>query len=202
MVTMSKYEWVFFDFDGTLIDSLNVMYQVYEQFLNEFGQTGNENEFSNLNGPTLAQIVTYLKKKYSLPNSEKILLEKYQQKVESAFINDVKAFEGRDELLNFLKKNSYKLALVTSSSKNIVNAFLEKNNWIHFFDEIIYGDEIKESKPNPEIYQKCLSKTNASKNKVLVIEDSENGCASAMKIGLKCVNVTGKSNQDIKSLFK
>lgn len=199
---MSKYDWVFFDFDGTLVDNLNVMYQVYEKFLNEFGHSGNQNEFSNLNGPTISQIVNYLKKKYSLPDSEKILFEKYQQKVESSFLNDVKAFEGRDDLLNFLKKNSHKLALVTSSSKKIVCAFLEKNHWMHFFDEIIYGDEIKESKPNPEIYQKCLSKTNASKNKVLVIEDSENGCASAMKIGLKCVNVTGKSNQDIKSLFK
>ena len=55
----------------------------------------------------------------------------------------------------------------------------------------------KNSKPHSDIYKLCLKRSNASKNQVLVIEDSKNGYKSAISAGLKCVIVN-----DINSIKK
>jgi len=104
--------------------------------------------------------------------------------------------KGAEDLLKFLK-NNYKLALVTSSSRKIIDYFLDRNNWRDYFSIIVCGDEIKNSKPHSDIYELCLKRSNTNKNQVLVIEDSKNGFESAINAGLKCEIVN-----DINSIKK
>ena len=63
---MNKIDWLFLDFDGTLVDNLDLMYKIYINFLKRFGKEGNKDEFDKLNGPNLNEIVDYLEKKYNL----------------------------------------------------------------------------------------------------------------------------------------
>ena len=55
MTTNIKIDWIFFDLDGTLADSLPAMYQVYLNYLTDFGQNGSKEEFEELNGPSLVE---------------------------------------------------------------------------------------------------------------------------------------------------
>ncbi len=71
----------------------------------------------------------------------------------------------------------------------------------HFFNIIISGDDVKNSKPNPEIYNLCLSKTKSKKDKILVLEDSKNGYESAVAAGLDCKIIKNKTEKEISSLF-
>ena len=64
-----------FDFDGVIVDSVSSLYEVYIDFLEEFGITGNQEEFNSLNGPKLSEIISFLKNKYHLQKDEKELLE-------------------------------------------------------------------------------------------------------------------------------
>ncbi len=54
---MSCKTGVFFDFDGTIADSLGAMYQCYEEFVISLGGKPGETEFQSLNGPPLAVVV-------------------------------------------------------------------------------------------------------------------------------------------------
>jgi len=198
---MKTYEWVFFDFDGTLADSIDILYDVYVKFLKEFGIDGNKNEFEILDGPSLNEIILILKNKYNLSKSVSELLRIYERKLELAYENSIILIPERYELLCFLKNNDYNLALVTSLSQKIVLSFLSKNNLKHFFNMIICGDDVKNSKPNPEIYNLCFSKTKSNKNKILVLEDSKNGYESAIAAGLHCEIIKNKTEKEISSLF-
>ena len=40
-----RFQWIFFDFDGTLVGSIPAMYQIYLKFLKKFGKIGTKNEF-------------------------------------------------------------------------------------------------------------------------------------------------------------
>ena len=53
------------------------------------------------------------------------------------------------------------------------------------FDYIISGESLKESKPNPEIYLKCLEHFNLSAKEAIVVEDSPYGIAAAKRAGLE-----------------
>ena len=193
-VIMSKFEWVFFDLDGTLANSLSVMYQVYDEFLQDYGYHGNKEEFNRLNGPTLFEIIKYLKTKYNLKESIENLRKKYQKKIEQSYIEKVKPADGSENLLKVLKDKGLNLALVTSSTKKISENFLLEHDWKKYFSIIVYGDEILKSKPESDIYNLCLIRTNANKRKVLVVEDSKNGYQSAINAGLQCINISDGKN--------
>ncbi len=189
MAILNKYEWIFFDMDGTLADSINQMYGIYQDFLKEHKLHGTLGEFSKLNGPSLKEIVSYLKKRYTLKENMNKLMVQYEKKMIEAYGNKILPRKGSNRLLTTLKKNNYKLALVTSANKKIATEFIKNNNWKKFFSVIVFGDEVKNSKPKPDIYQLCLKKTRADKKRVIVVEDSENGYKSALNAGLNCVMV-------------
>ena len=59
-------KYIFVDFDGTLIDSIENLYIAYRQLLKLYKIEGNRNEFNDLNGPSTFEIVEILKLKYHL----------------------------------------------------------------------------------------------------------------------------------------
>ena len=195
---MNKFDWIFFDLDGTLVDSIDIMYNIYRSFLKDFKIIGTKTEFNNLNGPSLKEIVIYLKKKYNFNSSVDELLIKYQNMINNSY-DDVQPFKDSTKLLDYLKEKQYNLAIVSSTDSNIVQNVLKKNNWLDYFSLIVTGDEVKNSKPFPDIYNLCLSRTSLNIEKILVIEDSKNGYESATKAGLKCILLN--KNINLKSLM-
>ena len=129
---MKKIEWIAIDLDGTLIDSTEVLFRVYKNFLKEFGCKGTRKEFNRLNGPKLKEIISFLMKKYSIKEKKSYLINKYTKKMEFEYRNTIKVKNGAKKFLDFLEKNGYKIGLVTSSSKKIgqeeVLSFIEETN--------------------------------------------------------------------------
>ncbi|MCV0393554.1 MAG: HAD family hydrolase [Nitrosopumilus sp.] len=195
-----KNEWIIFDFDGTLVNSMSVMKKSFSMFMKSKNLKFNDEDFKRLDGPTLNEIISYLKKKYRLKEKETELYLQYDKIIQENF-KDVKLFPGRKKLLRNLKDKDYHIGLVTSAKENIVFQYIKNNNIHSIFDSILCGDKIKKSKPNPEIYEKFLSNINKPKT-VIVLEDSENGIKSARKVGLNCINVKNKTSSDILSLIE
>ncbi len=190
---MNNIDWVYFDLDGTLVDSIDVMYNVYMDFLKFFQKIGTKEEFEKLNGPSLNEILLYLKTEYKLNWNIDNLLNKYQIMIEE-FYNDVEPFKNSTIVLDTLYKKQYKLALVSSASNKIIQKILKRFEWSKYFSLLITGDDIKISKPSPEIYRLCISKSKTSVKNILVIEDSKNGYESATKAGLKCIKLDKDNN--------
>ena len=89
---MNKFDWVFFDLDGTLVDSIEIMYNVYINFLKLFNKVGSREEFEKLNGPSLYEIIIFLKSKYKLNLELDELVTKYQTMIEESY-DDIIPFE-------------------------------------------------------------------------------------------------------------
>ena len=198
---MKKIEWIAIDLDGTLIDSTEVLFRVYKNFLKEFGCKGTRKEFNRLNGPKLKEIISFLMKKYSIKEKKSYLINKYTKKMEFEYRNTIKVKNGAKKFLDFLEKNGYKIGLVTSSSKKNTNLVLKRNKLLKYFSIIISGDDVKKSKPNPEIYRLFYKKIRVNKKKILVIEDSRNGYLSAKNANLECIKIK-KFSDVIKQLSK
>ncbi len=198
---MKKFEWIALDLDGTLIDSTNELYKNYQGFLKEFNCKGSKKEFHELNGPKISEIISILKKKYKIKQKKIELEKKYNKKIELSYKNKIQLKKDAKKLLEFLKKDGYKIGLVTSASYKNTISILTKYNILKYFSAMSFGDDVKNSKPHPEIYLKFLKKIKMNDKNVLVIEDSQNGYSSAKNANLTCLKVQNLNNL-IKKLSK
>jgi HAD superfamily hydrolase (TIGR01509 family) len=177
------------DFDGTLVDSLGTMYDVYNNFAYLYKFNPDINEFNKLNGPSLFEISHYLKQKHNLKEDTKILHETYINLIKNSYKNNVSPFPGANELLFFCQSKNIKVYLITSSYRNIIENLLTKLQWDKLFTGFIFGDQVKKSKPDSAIYKLAIKKFSILPTETVVLEDSVNGVASASNAGLKTIGI-------------
>ena len=83
------------------------------------------------------------------------------------------------------EKQEIKKAVATSTEKKRASKLLQDAGVYEKMDAFVYGDEIKESKPDPEIYLYTAEKLGAEPGECLVIEDSTVGITAASRAGMK-----------------
>jgi HAD superfamily hydrolase (TIGR01549 family) len=84
----------------------------------------------------------------------------------------------------------YILAIASATGEKDIKIVLNKLNILELFKVIIGSDLIKNMKPHPETYLKCVEELGLSKEGCIAIEDSPTGIKSAKNAGLTCVAVT------------
>ncbi|WP_022770510.1 HAD family hydrolase [Butyrivibrio sp. NC2007] len=109
---------------------------------------------------------------------------------------------GVKEILTFLKDSGKKIALASSTRRPVVEAELRDAGVLDYFDELVTGDVVKKSKPDPEIYLLACEKIGVAPERCYAIEDSYNGVRSASGGGLKAIMVPDllPANDEMKKL--
>lgn len=181
---------VLIDLDGTLVDTTLALYQAYLKFLKHYGHKGSKKEFKSLIGPSIQEIVETLKQNYKLDSKPEELASMYLAQILHQGFDGAVLFEGAQECIQFAKKNSYKLAIVTSGTPELVKACLEPLGVYSDFDAIITSQDVKNSKPSPDIYQFALEKLGVDAKEAIAIEDSEAGKKAAEGAGIKVFQIT------------
>jgi len=185
-----KYKAVVFDMDGVIFDSEKAVVESWLVTAEKYGIQDVEKVVLSCMGTNASK-------------SKQIFLEYYGEdfpydayKAEcSAFFHD-KYGEGRlplkpgiRELLTFLREKGYKIGLASSTREEVVVSQLKYANLYSFFDEIICGNMVKESKPAPDIYLLACEKLQVEPKEAVAIEDSYNGIRSAKAAGLSPIMV-------------
>lgn len=184
---MTTAPYVFFDLDGTLADNLAAMYQIYANFLAEFSLEATKAEFDGLNGPSLREIVAILKQRYSLEPSEEALYQLYESKLADGYKALIPPMPFAQEALETLFTEGATLVLVTSAPMPLAQSFLARVGWENYFTAFVFGNEVKNSKPNPEIYRLALEKVGSPQGRIVAVEDSPSGVKAASSAGLYTV---------------
>ena len=160
---------VFFDMDGTLIDSANAISAAVNEIRAELNLSPLEREkiMQIINTPQ----IDWAKELYEIKNFnhssfkegfEKYFIKHYQQ--------SVVLFDGIMELLDFLKKQNCYLAIATNAPQSSLTRILEKHNILHYFDKILGVSVGIEPKPSPMMLN--LLKEEAPYQTSLFIGDS------------------------------
>lgn len=97
--------------------------------------------------------------------------------------------KGALNILNYCKKHNIKTAIATSTARDKQTKVLTELGIIDYFDYMVFGDEIKNSKPDPEIYLKVFEHYNYDKDEMIIYEDSNNGILSGYNAGIKVVYI-------------
>ena len=104
-----------------------------------------------------------------------------------------------------LKSEGYKLVVCSNSIKDTITIMLTKAGIIDYFDFYLSNQDVKKSKPDPEMYNTAIGKLGLKKEECLVVEDNENGVKSALAAGahlLRVYNVNDVHYQSITHRIK
>ena len=101
----------------------------------------------------------------------------------------VSAKKGLYDLLTYLKRKGYKLAVASSTKREKVERHLVSANVRQFFDAVIAGDMVEKSKPEPDIYLRAAEALGEKPEDCYALEDSRNGLLSAYNAGCKPIMV-------------
>jgi beta-phosphoglucomutase len=98
-------------------------------------------------------------------------------------------FTGAEDLLVYLKRREYQLALVTSTPTVEMQRILPARIR-NYFDHIVAGDNVRRGKPFPDPYLKAAHMLGRKPAECLVIENAPLGIRSAKRAGMKCIAIT------------
>ena len=188
-VVRARVKWVFLDLDGTMADSMPVLYETYRTFLLGFGCEGTRAEFDEMVGPAMNEVLVELKARHQLPGAISALRERYFAQLGILYAKSVEAMPGALDLLRWLRCENIRIALVTASLREWVEPFLARQGWSRLFDAVICGDDVDQAKPNPAIYRLALEQAGCSSPDAIAVEDSPNGVRAAVGAELTCIGL-------------
>ena len=64
---------------------------------------------------------------------------------------------------------------------------MRQHNIVEYFDEFVFGNEVKKGKPNPDIFLKACDKISVNPEECLVLEDSESGIHAAYSANIPVI---------------
>ena len=191
---------VIFDFDGLLVDTEVIAYQIYKEILNEFGYEFSIEEYAQTySGKTEIKNVTQLIKQYRLPWTLEEGIQKVLRIEKRLLARGAALKGGAMDLLPFLKENGYKIALATSSKADRALSILNEHGITNYFGEFVFAEDIQKGKPDPEVFLKACEKLGERPEDCLVLEDSEAGiqAANAADIPVICIPDMKKPDQQL-----
>lgn len=108
----------------------------------------------------------------------------------------VEAKRGAKTLLEWLKTNSYRVALATATPVERAKLYLRQVGLLDYFDEIVSARMVAKGKPEPDIYLYAAAQLGLPPEECLALEDSQNGVRSAAAAGCKTVLVPDLDNPE------
>lgn len=183
---MNSYNTILFDFDGTLMNTNEVIIQSWQHtFRMVEGKERPVEEIIRTFGEPLG--ITMGKVLPHIPVEEGV--EIYRSFHRENFGDLIKLFPGVKELLSDLKQERYMLGLVTSRLAATTYEGMEKYGIQNYFDCIITADDTKKHKPDPEPLNIALERLDAGPKEALFIGDSMFDIHCARNAGVKSVLV-------------
>ncbi len=183
---MNNFKYVFFDLDGTLIDTIPLILDSFNHtFMHHFGETRPEEETISYIGMPL---MNHFKAIY--PGKEEELAKTYREFNERNHDNCIAVFIGIHHLIKALYEKGIVLGVVTSKRRELAIRGLKVFNLYDYFEFVNGSEASTKHKPDGEPLIKAMGVVGAkNKDEVLYIGDSPLDIKCAKNAGVRSAAV-------------
>ena len=183
---------VIFDLDGVIVSTDELHYQAWKSIANNEGLRFDREFNERFRGVSRTDCLELLLNErgrvYSPDKKHEICEAKnnlYLQLIKNLTPNDI--LPGGNAVLNLLRQNKVLMA-IGSSSKNTA-AILRQIGLDNFFDTVSDGNNITNSKPDPEVFIKAADMLGVACSECLVVEDADAGVEAALAAGMTALGI-------------
>lgn len=192
MINIQKYQAVIFDLDGTLVDSLEDIADAMNQTLLRFDYPIHSYEsYKYFVGNGLKNLVYQcipIERRNELHVLEclDVMMEEYRKN----YVSKTKLYDGIDDLLTFLKKQGFKLAILSNKVDELTQKIYKKLLYSWQFDFILGATDQFPRKPDPESALYIAKEINILPENILYIGDTGVDMQTARTAGMFSIGVT------------
>jgi HAD superfamily hydrolase (TIGR01509 family) len=175
---------IIFDLDGVLVEAKKIHYDCLNSALNDEGEQyviGWEEHLSIFDGLKTNQKLELLTKLKGLSTKSYSRIWDKKQLLTLESLNNLTPIEHIKDCIYRLSKDGYKIVCCSNSIRKTVLTVLSKLDIIQYFDLILSNEDVKNSKPHPEIYWSAISYMSCFPDETLIIEDSPYGLLAASR---------------------
>jgi len=182
---------IIFDMDGVLIDSEPFIIKAASQMFAELGLKVQPQDFHPFTGTGENRFLGGVAEKYNfpfdIPQGKKRTYDIYLEIIKG----DLEPLNGAREFIAQCKKMNKKIAVASSADwRKVKGNLAEIKIPAETFDAVVAGDDVKNKKPDPEIFLLAAKKIGLDPKDCLVIEDALSGIRAAKTAGCKCLGIT------------
>ena len=199
---------IIFDLDGVLVEAKGIHFNALNEALGEQYAIEWNEHLSKYDGLKTNQKLEMLTKEKGLPVELYTKVWEEKQKLTLQKLRDLKSSPQLVDCMDKLLAEGYKLAVCSNSIRRTVLTVLSKLGIIEYFDLILSNEDVRTSKPHPEIYWKAMSMLGVLPEETLIVEDSPFGLlaasrskASVMRVGspeeVSYINISKHLNNQI-----
>ena len=182
---------IIFDMDGLMVDTERLVIEAWKMGFEKRNIPIDMDFFLSLMGTTHFNICDKFNAKYSnyFDYESEFHPEFIEKKFELLFNTEPSVLrkKGLIELIKYAKENGIKIIVASSTFRKDVLRILEYAEVLDYFDFTVCGDEVKNGKPDPEVFNKAIEKSGIKKENAIILEDSQNGLLAGHNAGIKTV---------------
>lgn len=179
-----------FDFDGLVLDTESTEYQSYQEIYRSLGVELPLERWATGIGTTDAGYDPLVDLETLLGVAlDRDSLQARQRQRNDELIAAQPVRPGVEEYLRDARRLGLKIGMASSSSCAWITGHLTRLGLLEYFDCVQGREDVRHSKPDPELYLNVLEKLGVSSTQAIVFEDSPNGILAARRAGIFCVAV-------------
>jgi len=171
---------IIFDLDGVLVEAKGIHFDALNRALGKYAIDWNEH-LSIYDGLKTTQKLQMLTERKGLPESSHESVWEAKQYWTLQMLKELKPNQTLQSVMSALSEEGYKLAVCSNSIRKTVLTVLSKLGIIEYMDLIISNEDVKNSKPHPEMYWKAISVMSCLPEETLIVEDSPYGLLAASR---------------------
>jgi HAD superfamily hydrolase (TIGR01509 family) len=178
---------VIFDLDGLIFNTEELYEQVGAEVLRRRGFEFSEELLHRMMGRPGAIALQMMIDHHGLDDTVAQLAAESMVIFRAILDTRLATMPGVPELLAAVEGAGLPKAVATSSSREFARDVLGRFDLWDRFSFVLTAEDIRQGKPNPEIYLTAASRLQLRPAQIMVLEDSHNGCRAAVAAGAYAV---------------
>lgn len=188
-VLHETFKGVIFDLDGLLIDSEQIALRAFSSACEAAGLDLPQSVFESCVGTNHKRSRRILQDAIKSKSKYEAFAKAWDRDYQILTGQGVPLKPGARALLEYLKAHNIPIAVATSSPQHGAKKKLTQSGIWGYFHAVVSGDEVRESKPDPEIYELAASRIEVAPEDCLALEDSRNGVISALGAHMTVIQI-------------
>ncbi|QEG40055.1 HAD family hydrolase [Roseimaritima ulvae] len=179
------------DLDGLLYDTEPLYWQVGSQLLARRDHVFTDQLQRQMMGRPGVQAMQVLIDQLNLPDDPQHLLDESDEIYAGILAAGLQPMPGLMTWIQALEASGLPFGVATSSRRRFAEEILQRDALRQRLQFLLTGEDVTHGKPHPEMYLKAAAALQIDPARMLVLEDSENGCAAAVAAGAVTVAIPG-----------
>ena len=177
---------IIFDLDGVLVDARELHYNALNTALESIDKKyviGREAHLSTYDGLSTTKKLNLLTKNKKLPKKLHDKVWELKQQMTLKIIDGFSVDDRIRGILRSFKSEGYIISCATNSIRETAKLQLIRKGFFEYIDFMYSNQDVKNPKPNSEMYLRCMIKAEVNPNETLIVEDSHIGRKGALSSG-------------------